>query len=145
MMRTVLSSLAAIALFVGFSADRAEASMTHDNRTYFSFSQPVAIPGAVLPAGDYVFRLADPDSGRGIVQVLNLETGEAHGMFFTVPADRATVAEEPEITLGEAPEGMTRSIATWWYPGTTNGRTFLYAPGDASWDHSWHTESKSGN
>ena len=145
MMRTVLSTLAVMTLFVGASAGRAEATMTHDNRTYFTFSQPVAIPGAVLPAGEYVFRLADPDSGRGIVQVLNRETGEAHGMFFTTHAERGSVADMPEVTLGEAPEGMTRSIATWWYPGTTNGRTFLYAPGDASWDHSWHSESKSGN
>ena len=145
MMRTVLTSLAAMTLFVGFSAGHAEASMTHDNRTHFPFSQPVAIPGTVLPAGEYVFRLADPDSGRSIVQVLNRETGESHGVFLTVLEDRATIAEKPEITLGEAPEGMTRSIATWWYAGTTTGRTFLYAPGDASWDHSWHSESKSGN
>lgn len=144
MMRTLFSTLAVVTMVAG-AAGRAEATMTHDNRTYFTFSQPVAIPGAVLPAGEYIFRLADPDSGRGIVQVLNKETGEAHGMFFTVPAERRTVPESPEVTLGEAPEGMTRSIATWWYPGTTNGRTFLYAPGDASWDHAWHNDSPVGN
>lgn len=138
MMRTVLSTVAALTLFVGASAPRAEASTTHDNRTYFSFSQPVAIPGAVLPAGEYVFRLADPDSGRSIVQVVNRETGEVHGMFFTQHAERGTIAEEPEVTLGEAPAGMTRSVHTWWYPGTTSGRAFLYSTGEASWDHAWH-------
>ncbi|MFN7915312.1 MAG: hypothetical protein U0Q55_08225 [Vicinamibacterales bacterium] len=141
MMRTVLSTVAALTLFAGASAVRAEASTTHDNRTHFTFSQPVAIPGGVLPAGEYIFRLADPNSGRSVVQVLNRETGEVHGMFFTQHAERGTIAEEPEITLGEAPAGMTRSIHTWWYPGTTSGRTFLYPAGEASWDHAWHTSN----
>lgn len=141
MMRTVLSTVAAFTLVVGLSAPRAEASTTHDNRTYFSFSQPVAIPGAVLPAGEYVFRLADPDSGRSIVQVLDRETGEVHGLFFTQQAERGSIAEEPEVTLGEAPAGMTRSIHTWWYPGTTSGRSFLYTTGEASWDHAWHNST----
>ncbi|MFN8066968.1 MAG: hypothetical protein U0P82_19405 [Vicinamibacterales bacterium] len=138
MMRTVLGTLAALTLFVGATASL-QASTTHDNRTYFTFSQPVAVPGAVLPAGEYIFRLANPDSGRNIVQVLNRGTGEVHGMFFTQHAQRATIAEQPEVSLGEAPEGMPRSIAAWWYPGSTAGREFVYASGEASWDHAWHT------
>ncbi len=143
MMRTVLSTVAA-ALFVTAAAQSAQA-MPHDSRTYFTFSEPVTIPGAVLPAGEYVFRLADPDSGRRVVQVLNRETGETHGLFFTQPAERASVADEPELTLGEAPVGTARSIAAWWTPGSTIGREFVYAPGDASWEHAWHSQDTAGN
>ncbi len=143
MMRTVLSTVAA-ALFVIAAAQTAQA-MPHDSRTYFAFSQPVAIPGAVLPAGEYIFRLADPDSGRRVVQVLNRDTGESHGLFFTQTTERATVAEEPELTLGEAPAGTARSIAAWWAPGSTIGREFVYAPGAASWEHAWHSKDTAGN
>ena len=145
MMRTVLSTVAAFTLIVAASTARPEASTIHDNRTHFTFSQPVAVPGGVLPAGEYIFRLADPNSGRSVVQVLNRETGEVHGLFFTQHAERGTIAEAPEITLGEAPEGVTRSIHTWWYPGTTTGRAFLYQAGEASWDHAWHNSTEVGN
>ena len=122
MMRTVLSTVAA-ALFV-VAAPQAAQAMPHDNHTHFAFSQPVSIPGAVLPAGEYLFRLADPDSGRRVVQVLNRETGESHGLFLTQTAVRATVAEYPEVTLGEAPAGTAHSISAWW---TTRPRVRLRA------------------
>ena len=143
MMRTVLTTVAA-ALFITAAAPTAHAT-PHDSRTDFAFSQPVTIPGAVLPPGEYVFRLADPDSGRRVVQVLNRETGQSHGLFLTRPTERATVAEEPEVTLGEAPEGTARSIAAWWSPGSAIGREFVYQPGAASWEHAWHSEDTAGN
>lgn len=142
-MRTVFSTVAA-ALFV-VAAPQASQAMPHDSRTYFAFSQPVSIPGAVLPAGEYIFRLADPDSGRRVVQVLNRETGESHGMFFTQTAERATIPDQAEVTLGEAPAGNARSIAAWWTPGSTIGREFVYAPGAASWEHAWHSKDTAGN
>ena len=42
-----------------------------DQRTIFTFSGPVEIPGQVLDAGTYVFKLADSSSDRNIVQVFN--------------------------------------------------------------------------
>lgn len=44
-----------------------------DQKTTVTFSQPVEIPGQVLPAGTYVFKLADSMSDRNIVQVYNSE------------------------------------------------------------------------
>ena len=37
-----------------------------DYRTYFTFSAPVTLPGVTLPAGRYLFRLADPDGSRKV-------------------------------------------------------------------------------
>ncbi len=42
------------------------AAQTIDKKVYFTFSGPVEIPGATLPAGKYLFHLADPDSGRQV-------------------------------------------------------------------------------
>jgi hypothetical protein len=33
-----------------------------DQKTIFTFSGPVEIPGQVLPAGTYVFKLVEPNS-----------------------------------------------------------------------------------
>ena len=47
-----------------------------DQKTTFSFSRPVEIPGQVLQAGTYVFKLADSGADRDIVQVLAMR--QAH-------------------------------------------------------------------
>src|SRR3954470_1612004 len=40
-----------------------------DKTTKVTFSEPVQVPGKVLPAGTYVFRLHDSTSNRHIVQI----------------------------------------------------------------------------
>ena len=42
--------------------------------TYVTFSRDVAIPGRVLTAGTYAFRLSDSPSDRHVVQIFN-QTG----------------------------------------------------------------------
>jgi hypothetical protein len=48
-----------------------------DKRTTFTFSGPVALPGITLPAGQYLFRLADPSGDRKVVQVLSADVQQA--------------------------------------------------------------------
>src|SRR4030095_8444684 len=67
-----------------------------DKRTYFTFSGPVSLPGKDLPAGKYLFRLGDPTSGRRIVQVMIEDGRKPIGFFFSIPAQRAEVAEKRE-------------------------------------------------
>ncbi|MFN7984996.1 MAG: hypothetical protein U0Q11_24395 [Vicinamibacterales bacterium] len=134
MLKKLATVAGAVAMSWGMLAASVEAS-THNDRALFRFSAPVSIPGGTLPAGDYIFRLADPDSGRSVVQVVGVD-GTVHGMFFTQRTERALPAEMPELSLGEAPAGEVRSISSWWQPGDVSGREFMYRPGEASWERS---------
>jgi len=42
-----------------------------DKLTYFTFSGPVQVPGATLPAGTYMFKIADGASNRHVVQIFS--------------------------------------------------------------------------
>jgi hypothetical protein len=53
---SVLAGFLVVALFAGPSARPAQAS-TFDKLSYVTFSGPVQIPGVVLPAGTYIFKL----------------------------------------------------------------------------------------
>src|SRR2546430_4233944 len=44
-----------------------------DRKTIVTFSDSVEVPGQVLPAGTYVFRLADSPTDRHIVQIWNAD------------------------------------------------------------------------
>jgi hypothetical protein len=97
-----------------------------DKRTSFKFSGPVAMPGVTLPAGEYLFRLANPDSGRNVVQVLSADGSQAYGMFFSLRADRLEPAPTPEVRFMETAAGVPPAIRTWWYPGERSGYEFVY-------------------
>src|ERR1700678_949848 len=74
-----------------------------NQKTIFAFSGPVEIPGQVLPAGPYVFKLADSSSDRNIVQVFGKDEKHLYGTFLAIPDDHLRPAGKPIITFAEAP------------------------------------------
>ena len=115
----------AAAMLAWFSVGTAFAQ-PFDKRTLFTFSGPVAVPGVTLPAGQYLFRLADPGGSRKIVQVLSGDGKQVYGMFFSLAEDRFEPAETPEVRFMETASGMPAAIRTWWYPGERTGYEFIY-------------------
>ena len=97
-----------------------------DKRTLFTFSGPVTLPGVTLPAGQYLFRLADPNSSSKVVQVLNADGTKPYGLFFTIPAERLEPASSPEVHFMETASGTPAAIRTWWYPGERSGYEFIF-------------------
>jgi hypothetical protein len=97
-----------------------------DQRTIFTFSGPVEIPGQVLPAGTYVFKLADSSSDRNIVQVFNRDENHLYGTFLAIPDYRLQPADKTIITFDERPAGSPEAVKAWFYPGENYGHDFVY-------------------
>jgi hypothetical protein len=102
------------------------AAQTIDKKVYFTFSGPVEIPSATLPAGKYLFHLADPDSGRQVLQVQSADGKKVYGMFFSMPAQRPTAPDEAEVRFMETASGSPAVISTLWYAGERSGRELIY-------------------
>ena len=122
--RKLAQIVCAGAIIGGFSS-MATAQLP-DRRTIFTFSGPVAIPGATLPAGRYVFRLADSGTSARVVQVFSADGKKRYGMFFSHPAARTEPARDPEVRFIETARGVPAAIRTWWYPGERTGFEFVY-------------------
>ncbi len=99
---------------------------TWDQRTIITFSGPVEIPGQVLGAGTYVFKLADSASDRNIVQVFNKNENHLYGTFLTVADYRLKPAGKTIITFEERQAGSPEAVKAWFYPGQTYGHDFVY-------------------
>jgi hypothetical protein len=97
-----------------------------DKRTLFTFSGPVTLPGTTLPAGQYLFRLADPTGSSKVVQVLNADGTKSYGLFFTISAERLEPASSAEVRFMETASGRPAAIRTWWYPGERTGYEFIF-------------------
>lgn len=98
-------------------------------RTVVTFGEAVEIPGMVLPAGEYVFKLADSMSNRNIVQVFNAEENEIHATILAIPHYRLRPNGDTVILFEERSVGTPRAIHAWFYPGDNYGQEFVY-PGE---------------
>jgi hypothetical protein len=97
-----------------------------NQKTIFTFSGPVEIPGQVLTPGTYVFKLADSQSDRNIVQVFNKNENHLYGTFLAIPDYRLKPAGKPIITFEERAAGAPEAVRAWFYPGDNYGHEFVY-------------------
>lgn len=102
---------------------------TYDHLAYLTFSGRVQVPGVTLDAGTYRFRLANPDSGRKILQVLSENGSEVYAMFQTRPDTRRTATGAATVTFIETPSGVPPAIRSLFYGGQFNGYEFVYPRG----------------
>jgi len=111
--------------FLGGMIQRANAD-EWNQRTVFTFSGPVEIPGQVLAAGTYVFKLMDSQSDRDIVQVFSGDEKHLYGTFLAIPDYRLEPAGRTIITFEERPAGSPEAVKAWFYPGENYGHDFVY-------------------
>jgi len=97
-----------------------------DRETKMSFSAPVAIPGQVLPAGSYVFQLADNPSDRTVVQIFDEDKAHLITTVMAIPAYRLEPTGDSTVTLREEPAGNPEAISRWFFAGDTQGVAFVY-------------------
>lgn len=123
------SSFALLSLFTLFVASifvpiaRAE---QWDKKTVMTFNNPVEVPGKVLPAGTYVFKLASSQSDRQIVQIFTKNQRDVLATIQAVPDYRLNPTDKSVISFEERPSGEPEALRSWFYPGENYGVHFVY-------------------
>jgi hypothetical protein len=117
-------ALAALVLCASFvPAAKAD---EYNRKTVITISNPVEVPGVVLPAGTYVMRLFNSSSDRHIVQFMNEDQTRQLALTFAVSAERIRPSGKTVLTMYEGSQGTPPAVRTWFYPGDTVGQEFLY-------------------
>ena len=98
-----------------------------DKKTFVTFSQSVEVPGTVLPAGKYVFKLVDSLSDRHIVRITNERENKVYATILAIPAYRMEPADHSIFTFHEMPAGQPEALNKWFYPGDNYGQEFRYS------------------
>jgi len=109
-----------IALAPGARADE------WNKKTILTFSGPVQIPGATLPAGSYVFKLADIPGNRHVVQVFDKDEKKIYTTMLAIPNERLEPSNDPVVLFSERASGSPQAIKVWFYPGNRVGNEFVY-------------------
>jgi hypothetical protein len=153
--KAALACVASTMLALPISA--AAQSGPRNQDTFFTFSQSVELPNKTLPAGTYLFQLADSPSNRHIVKVMSQDRKEIHATLLAIPyysTDRPS--DEPQVRFMETPAQATNgtngtngtdgaaagtnAIKIWFYPGMSVGHEFIYPRSQAM-----RIASRSGN
>lgn len=113
----------AFALFFELGAHADES----DQATTISFNQPIQIPGKVLPAGSYLFKLIDHGAESNVVQVFSSDGTVLYGTFLTNATQRQEPAGDTAVTLAEPEAGGMPVLVNWFYPGRDIGNEFVYS------------------
>jgi len=121
----VLKAVCCAAMLTVLTAPGARAD-EWNKKTILTFSGPVQIPGATLPAGSYVFKLADLAGNRHVVQVFDKDEKKIITTLLAIPNDRLEAADEPVVLFSERPAGSPQAVKVWFYPGNRIGNEFVY-------------------
>ena len=121
--RNFVAILFVLAVLVALPAARADQSNQANKVT---FSQPVQIPGRVLPAGTYWFELPEDISEHYLVRIYSADRSMLYATLFAYNSERATAADRTVFGLAERGSAQPQAIVTWFYPGETTGHQFLY-------------------
>jgi hypothetical protein len=97
-----------------------------NKKTFLTFSGPVQVPGATLPAGTYTFKLADLSGNRHVVQVFDKDEKKIFTTILAIPNQRLEPSDKPVVLFSERPAGSPTAVKVWYYPGETIGNEFVY-------------------
>ncbi|HMD39784.1 MAG TPA: hypothetical protein VKH15_10910 [Candidatus Acidoferrum sp.] len=122
--KTILAVLA-LTLFSVTLASGAGAD-TWNKKTVLTFSQPIEIPGQILPAGTYTFVLLDSPSDRHIVQIFNADGSHLITTVLAINNYRLTPTGDTVIKFSERPGDNPEALKAWFYPGDNFGQEFVY-------------------
>jgi len=113
----------ASALFLEVAAHADES----DQATKITFSQPIEIPGQVLPAGTYLFKLANSDN-MNIIQIFNADGTRLHTTLQAIAAERTEDGTgDTVIVMADHGAERTEALVKWFYAGNTEGHEFVYS------------------
>jgi LPXTG-motif cell wall-anchored protein len=113
-------TLLAVTLTPGARADE------WNKKTVMTFSQPVEIPGQILPAGTYTFVLLDSPADRHIVQIFNADGSHIIATVLAINNYRLRPTGDTVVKFAERAGDNPEALKAWFYPGDNFGQEFVY-------------------
>jgi hypothetical protein len=84
------------------------------------------VPGATLPAGSYLFELADPMRNQHAVRILSEDGSRQIALAHAVPFKRMEAKGDLVLKFEPTDAGSPPAIRAWFYPGSLYGHEFIY-------------------
>jgi hypothetical protein len=97
-----------------------------NKKTVMTFSQPVEIPGQILPAGTYTIELVNLDTDRHIVRFLDADGIKVVATVLAINNWRLHPTGQTVVKFAERSGDNPEALKAWFYPGDNFGQEFVY-------------------
>jgi hypothetical protein len=97
-----------------------------NKKTVLTVNEAIQLPHTVLQPGTYVFKLADSQSDRHIVQIFNADESHIIATILAIPNYRLKPTGKNVFRFWETPAGNLKAMRAWFYPGDNFGQEFAY-------------------
>ncbi len=116
-----------LALGAGWALRLSAAANSWDEFTYVTFTAPVEVPGHALPAGTYLFQVADIWSNQETIQIYSADKTKLYAIVTTMPVYRyEPMAQSSLIQFEERPANTPEALQVWFPRGQRWGHRFVY-------------------
>lgn len=127
MKRSAITGSIYIAIVLSFTMPILNGATPKNKITHLTFSHPVQVPGATLPAGTYSFSVLGSGGLRGIVRVTSRSGDKVFATILSLSDYRAEATSHTVILFGEkGPCEEATPIKAWFYPNEKSGYRFVY-------------------
>jgi hypothetical protein len=128
----IMAALLGFALLTAGSGYYTARADEWDKTTKITFSDTVQVPGTVLPAGTYIFKLLDDPANRHIVRIFRDDNTTLVTTILAIPNERLKPTEKTVLTYKERPANQPPAVEAWFYPGNNTGQQFVYPKTEAA-------------
>jgi LPXTG-motif cell wall-anchored protein len=97
-----------------------------NKKTVVTFSQAVEVPGKILPAGTYTFRLLNTVADRHVVQIFNADGTQILVTTIAINDYRLDATGKTVMKFNESVGDAPEALRAWFYPGDNYGQLFVY-------------------
>ena len=95
-----------------------------NKETHLTINIPVQIQDTVLPPGEYVFKLVEPDTDRDLVSIFNSDGTRLETIIMGWSTYRADASDKKLFTISEPHGDQPATLQAWFYPGDNLGVEF---------------------
>ena len=126
MYRKMFSGIICLMLLAGtFFVPKVRADVS-DKKTIVTVNEPIQVPGKVLPAGTYEFKLLDSND-RTLVAIYDADEIHVITTIQGIPGFRTETPDKAILQLEERPSGQPEALKAWFYPGDNFGVELVYS------------------
>jgi len=124
MYRKTFTGMICLMLLGTFFVPKGQADESN-KKSIVTVNQSIQVPGKVLPAGTYVFKLLDSND-RTLVAIYNADESHLITTVQGISDSREQTPDKLILQFEERPSGQPEALKAWFYPGDNFGVEFVY-------------------
>jgi hypothetical protein len=95
-----------------------------NKETRVTTNQPLQVEDTVLPPGQYLFKLLEPDTDQNIVSIYSVDGSRLEGIVVGLTAYRAEAGDKKLLAVSQPVGDQPAVLKYWFFPGSNEGIEF---------------------